>query len=94
MYEFGYDSRSGYTLEAKDDLFIYTANSINESPYLTVTASAITAEPKDFSVTTDKILNRAVTKEKLSKDVLEDITSITWHELKQLRDGNNLLPGH
>ena len=94
VYEFGYDSRSGYTLEAKDDLFIYTANSIDESPYLTVTISDITAEPKDFSVTTDKILNRAVTKEKLSKDVLQDITSITWHELKQLRDGNNLLPGH
>ena len=94
VYEFGYDSRSGYTLEAKDDLFIYTANSIDESPYLTVTISDITAKPKDFSVTTDKILNRAVTKEKLSKDVLEDITLITWHELKQLRDGNNLLPGH
>ena len=94
VYEFGYDSRRGYTLEAKDDLFIYTANSIDESPYLTVTRSDITANPKDFSVTTDKILNRAVTKEKLSKDVLEDITSITWSELKQLRDGNNLLPGH
>ena len=94
VYEFGYDSRSGYTLKAKDDLFIYTANSIDESPYLTVTISDITAKPKDFSVTTDKILNRAVTKEKLSKDVLEDITSITWNELKQLRDGNNLLPGH
>lgn len=94
VYEFGYDSRRGYTLMAKDDLFIYTANSINESPYLTVTTSTATAEPKDFSVTTDKILNRAVTKEKLSKDVLEDVTSITWHELKQLRDGNNLLPGH
>ena len=94
VYEFGYDSRSGYTLKAKDDLFIYTANSIDESPYLTVTKSDITAKPKDFSVTTDKILNKAVTKEKLAKDVLEDITSITWHELKQLRDGNNLLPGH
>ena len=94
VYEFGYDSRSGYTLMAKDDLFIYTANSIDESPYLTVTTSAITTEPKDFSVTTDKILNRAVTKEKLANDVLEDITSITWQELKQLRDGNNLLPGH
>ena len=94
VYEFGYDSRRGYTLMAKNDLFIYTANSIDESPYLTVTTSAITAEPKDFSITTDKILNRAVTKEKLSKDVLEDITSITWNELKQLRDGNNLLPGH
>ena len=94
VYEFGYDSRSGYTLMAKDDLFIYTANSIDESPYLTVTISDITAKQKDFSVTTDKILNRAVTKEKLSKDVLEDITSITWNELKQLRDGNNLLPGH
>ena len=94
VYEFGYDSRSGYTLKARDDLFIYTANSIDESPYLTVTKSDITAKPKDFSVTTDKILNKAVTKEKLAKDVLEDITSITWHELKQLRDGNNLLPGH
>ena len=94
VYEFSYSSRSGYTLKAKDDLFIYTANSIDESPYLTVTTSAITTEPKDFSVTTDKILNRAVTKEKLANDVLEDITSITWQELKQLRDGNNLLPGH
>lgn len=94
VYEFGYSSRSGYTLKAKDDLFIYTANSINESPYLTVTTSAITIEPKDRSVTTIKIANKAVTKEKLSNDVLEDITSITWHELKQLRDGNNLLPGH
>ena len=94
VYEFGYDSRSGYTLEAKDDLFIYTANSIDESPYLTVTISDITAEPKDRSVTTDKILNRAVTKEKLSEDVLEDITSITWSELKTLRNNSELIPGH
>ena len=94
VYEFGYDSRSGYTLEAKDDLFIYTANSIDESPYLTVTISDITAKPKDFSVTTDKILNRAVTKEKLSEDVLEDITSITWSELKTLRNNSELIPGH
>ena len=94
VYEFGYDSRSGYTLKAKDDLFIYTANSIDESPYLTVTISDITAKPKDFSVTTDKILNRAVTKEKLSKDVLEDIASITWSELKTLRNNSELIPGH
>ena len=67
VYEFGYDSRSGYTLEAKDDLFIYTANSIDESPYLTVTISDITAKPKDFSVTTDKILNKAVTKKSYLK---------------------------
>lgn len=51
-------------------------------------------EIADNSVTTDKIIDGAVTKEKLSNDVLEDITTITWHELKQLRDGNNLLPGH
>ena len=94
VYEFSYSSRSGYTLKAKDDLFIYTANSIDESPYLTVTTSAITAKLEDFSVTTDKILNKAVTKEKLADNALEDITSITWQELKQLRDGNNLLPGH
>ena len=94
VYEFGYDSRSGYTLEAKDDLFIYIANSIDESPYLTVTISDIIAKPKDFSVTTDKILNRAVTKEKLSEDVLEDITSITWSELKTLRNNSELIPGH
>ena len=94
VYYFSYRSNSGYTLKVKDDLFIYTANSIDESPYLTVTTSAITTEPKDFSVTTDKILNRAVTKEKLSKDVLEDITSITWSELKTLRNNSELLPGH
>ena len=94
VYEFGYDSRRGYTLMAKNDLFIYTANSIDESPYLTVTISDITAEPKNFSVTTDKILNRAITKEKLSKDVLEDITSITWSELKTLRNNSELIPGH
>lgn len=95
VYEFGYRSDSGiYTLMAKDDLFIYTAKSIDESPYLTVTTSAVTAKPEDFSVTTDKILNKAVTKEKLADNALEDITSITWDELKTLRDSSKLIPGH
>ena len=94
VYEFSYSSRSGYTLKAKDDLFIYTANSIDESPYLTVTTSAITAKLEDFSVTTDKILNKAVTKEKLADNVLEDVTLITWQELKTLRNNSELIPGH
>ena len=95
VYEFGYRSDSGiYTLMAKNDLFIYTAKSIDESPYLTVTTSAVTAKPEDFSVTTDKILNKAVTKEKLADNALEDITSITWDELKTLRDSSKLIPGH
>ena len=95
VYEFGYRSDSGiYTLMAKNDLFIYTAKSIDESPYLTVTTSAVTAKLEDFSVTTDKILNKAVTKEKLADNALEDITSITWDELKTLRDSSKLIPGH
>lgn len=77
VYEFSHHSRNGYTLMAKDDLFIYTANSIAESPYLTVTTSAITAEPKDLSVTTAKILNKAVTKEKLSDDIVKKLDSST-----------------
>lgn len=47
----------------------------------------------DNSVTVDKIADGAVTKEKLSKDVL-DVTSITWSELKTLRDSSKLIPGH
>lgn len=95
VYEFGYRSDSGiYTLMAKDDLFIYTAKSIDESPYLTVTTSAVTAKPKDFSVTTDKILNKAVTKEKLADNALEDVTPISWGDLRTLRDSSKLIPGH
>lgn len=44
------------------------------------------------------IADGTITKEKLNNkflhEVLVDITSVTWYELKQLRDGNNLIPGH
>lgn len=94
VYEFDYDSRSGYTLKAKDDLFIYTANSIDESPYLTVTTSAITAEPKDRSVTTDKILNKAVTKDKLSDDIVKVLdSSATDANIQQLQAAITTLNG-
>ena len=49
-------------------------------------------EIADNSVTTDKIVDRAVTKEKLATDAF--VTSISWSELKTLRDSRNLLPGH
>lgn len=44
------------------------------------------------------IADGTITKEKLNNkflhEVLVDVTSVTWYELKQLRDGNNLIPGH
>ena len=44
------------------------------------------------------IADGTITKEKLDNkflhEVLVDVTSVTWYELKQLRDGNNLIPGH
>lgn len=50
------------------------------------------------AVTTSKIADGTITKEKLDNkflhEVLVDVTSVTWYELKQLRDGNNLIPGH
>lgn len=41
-----------------------------------------------------EIADNSVTKVKLSNGVLDDVTSITWYELKQLRDWDNLTPGH
>nr|DAI59096.1 MAG TPA: hypothetical protein [Crassvirales sp.] len=94
VYEFGYNSNIGYTLNAKDDLFIYTANSIDESPYLTVTTSAITAEPKDFSVTTTKIENKSVTKDKLSDDIVKKLDSSTTDaNVQQLQTAITTLNG-
>lgn len=49
-------------------------------------------EIADNSVTTDKIIDGAVTKDKLATDAF--VTLITWSELKTLRDSRNLLPGH
>lgn len=94
VYEFSYNSKKGYMLKAKDDLFIYTANSIAESPYLTVTTSAITTEPKDSSVTTAKIVNKAVTKEKLSDDIVKKLdSSATDANVQQLQTAITTLNG-
>lgn len=94
VYEFSYKSNMGYTLRAKDDLFIYTANSIDESPYLTVTTSAITAEPKDFSVTTTKLTNKSVTKDKLSDDIIKKLdSSATDVNVQQLQTAITTLNG-
>lgn len=48
----------------------------------------------DYSVTVDKIADGAVTKEKLSKDVFEEVTSISHSQLVFLRDSGHLIPGH
>lgn len=94
VYNFSYSSSRGYTLRAKDDLFIYTANSIDESPYLTVTTSAITAEPKDFSVTTTKLANKSVTKDKLSDDIVKKLDSSTTDaNVQQLQTAITTLNG-
>ena len=45
-------------------------------------------------VYTDDIADNAVTVDKLADNVLEDVTSITWDELKTLRDSSKLIPGH
>lgn len=94
VYKFGHDSRSGYTLKAKDDLFIYTANSIDESPYLTMTTSAITAGLNDLSVTTTKIANKSVTKDKLSDDIVKKLDSSTTDaNVQQLQTAITTLNG-
>lgn len=94
VYNFSYNSSRGYTLKAKDDLFIYTANSIDESPYLTVTTSAITTEPKDFSVTTTKLANKSVTKDKLSDDIVKKLDSSTTDaNVQQLQTAITTLNG-
>lgn len=94
VYEFSHDSRSGYTLKAKDDLFIYTANSIDESPYLTVTTSAITAGLNDLSVTTTKIADKSVTKDKLSDDIVKKLDSSTTDaNVQQLQTAITTLNG-
>lgn len=48
----------------------------------------------DNAVTKDKILNKAVTKEKLDDNALEDVTLISWGDLRTLRDISKLIPGH
>lgn len=48
----------------------------------------------DYSVTVNKIADGAVTKEKLSKDVFEEVTTISHSQLVFLRDSGNLIPGH
>lgn len=94
VYEFGYSSSRGYTLMAKDDLFIYTANSIDESPYLTVTTLAVTTEPKDFSVTTTKLADKSVTKDKLSDDIVKKLDSSTTDaNVQQLQTAITTLNG-
>lgn len=94
VYEFSYNSSRGYTLKAKDDLFIYTANSIDESPYLTVTTSAITAGLNDLSVTTTKIANKSVTKDKLSDDIVKKLDSSTTDaNVQQLQTAITTLNG-
>lgn len=94
VYEFSYNSSRGYTLKAKDDLFIYTANSIDESPYLTMTTSAITAGLNDLSVTTTKIANKSVTKDKLSDDIVKKLDSSTTDaNVQQLQTAITTLNG-
>lgn len=101
VYEFsrrsesaGPDTRDSYTLKAMDDVFIYTANSIDERPYLTVTRSAITAEPNDFSVTTTKLTDKSVTKDKLSDDIVQKLdSSVTDANVQQLQTAITTLNG-
>lgn len=94
VYKFSYNSSRGYTLKAKDDLFIYTANSIDESPYLTVTTSAITAGLNDLSVTTTKLANKSVTKDKLSDDIVKKLdSSATDANVQQLQTAITTLNG-
>ena len=46
------------------------------------------------AVTKDKLADNAVTIEKLSKDVFNNITLISWSDLKILRNSMQLIPGY
>ena len=74
-------------------------NSIGDVLYPKIADNSVTTNKiASEAVTTTKISDGTITKEKLDNkflhEVLVDVTSVTWYELKQLRDGNNLIPGH